>query len=219
MQITPELYAILNVRSKEHRKQLTGEEQEISASGGKENSVITIQYDIPRTFAEDDVFQSVPEMIQALDNVLHCYAHYRPDVGYVQGMSYVAAMCVYYMDEYTAFQTLANLLSRRIHFDYYSLESNHILPYTLSFEHFFRRLLPGLHQHFKDEDVTCDQFLMDWTLTVFAKALPICVAARLWDMFVCEGEVFIIRAALGRPPPLPSSPPPPDSYSLGEDVL
>ena len=45
--------------------------------------------------------------------VLEAFACHRPDMGYVQGMSYVAAMLLLHIpDRYMVFQCLANLLVR-----------------------------------------------------------------------------------------------------------
>jgi len=57
--------------------------------------------------------------------------------------------------------------------------------------------LPLLYNHFKDEGVSSEMYLLDWNLSLFCKALPIEVAARVWDCYLLEGEVFIVRAALG----------------------
>jgi hypothetical protein len=40
-------------------------------------------------------------------------------------------------------------------------------------------------------------FLMDWYLSVFTKALPLEVAAQVWDMYLYEGEVYMLCVALG----------------------
>lgn len=46
-----------------------------------------------------------------LRQLLHAYVVYRPDLGYVQGMSYVAGMLVLYTpDTFCAFQCLTNLM-------------------------------------------------------------------------------------------------------------
>jgi TBC1 domain family member 14 len=209
LQITPDLYDILKSRNPPATKKDSGVSYPLSAmyifrhasllddSAGKENSISIIKYDIPRTFTEDHRFQNTPAMTAALHHLLHVYARYRPDVGYVQGMSYVAAMCVYYMDEYTAFQTFSNILGRRMSFDFYRLRPEIVSVYTKTFDHFFKQYLPALFEHLQAEGVSSDMFLMDWTLTLFAKALPISVAARLWDVYVLDGDVFIIRASLG----------------------
>jgi hypothetical protein len=59
----------------------------------------------------------------ALEHVLQAYAMFRPDVGYVQGMSYIVGMLLLYMEtELEAFQCLANLLGRRSNMDFYRLQ-------------------------------------------------------------------------------------------------
>ena len=40
-------------------------------------------------------------------------------------------------------------------------------------------------------------FLLDWHLTIFAKALPLDVAARVWDCYLAGGELFSLKCALG----------------------
>ena len=64
-----------------------------------------------------------------LTDVLEAYACSRPDLGYVQGMSYLAAMlCVYTNDAYEAFKCLANLMvDRRSHlFIMYNVDAHRI---------------------------------------------------------------------------------------------
>jgi len=46
--------------------------------------------------------------------VLEAYVCFRPDIGYVQGMSYLAAVMLLYMDTFPAFCCLANLLNTPI---------------------------------------------------------------------------------------------------------
>jgi hypothetical protein len=46
------------------------------------------------------------------------------------------------------------------------------------------------------------QFILDWVFTLFAKALPLNAAARVWDCYLCQGSAhgrdrFVWRAALG----------------------
>lgn len=47
-----------------------------------------------------------------LHDVLGAYACYRPDIGYVQGMSFLAGMLLLNMEPSDAFICLANLLNR-----------------------------------------------------------------------------------------------------------
>jgi TBC1 domain family member 14 len=58
---------------------------------GKENTVSLIPLDLPRTFPALAFFQPSGPWHDHLRQVLEAYACYRPDIGYVQGMSYIAA--------------------------------------------------------------------------------------------------------------------------------
>ena len=43
---------------------------------------------------------------QQLWDILETYSIFRPEIGYVQGMSFLAAMFLLYMDEFTSFRCL-----------------------------------------------------------------------------------------------------------------
>lgn len=49
---------------------------------------------------------------EQLRRILEAFAVHRPDVGYVQGMSYVAAVLLLYMDEHSAFITFCNMITK-----------------------------------------------------------------------------------------------------------
>mmetsp|Transcript_26390 Transcript_26390/g.39161 ORF Transcript_26390/g.39161 Transcript_26390/m.39161 type:complete len:681 (-) Transcript_26390:163-2205(-) len=161
-------------------------------------TMLLIEWDLPRTFPTLSFFHDGGPMAQALDRVLKAYACYRPDVGYVQGMSYVVAVFLLYMEEYDAFVCLSNLLNKnRTNIDFYKLQKPAINYYVNCFDFFFSQYLPLLHEHFIGEGISSEMFLLDWYLTVFSKALPLEVAARMWDIYLYQGEVFILRASLG----------------------
>jgi hypothetical protein len=47
---------------------------------------------------------------QQLWDILETYSIFRPEIGYVQGMSFLAAMFLLYMDEFTSFRCLGTIL-------------------------------------------------------------------------------------------------------------
>ena len=86
---------------------------------GNEYSLKLIDTDLPRTFPSLQLFNEDGPYYNQLRTVLETFACFRPDLGYIQGMSYLAAMlCLYFQtfsakpDEntYMAFQCLANLM-------------------------------------------------------------------------------------------------------------
>ena len=98
------------------------------------------------------VFRYGNRCYQPLKNVLIAYSLYRPDLGYVQGMSYVAAsILLHYSDELETFKMLSNLLNREeMFFNFYSFDMEKV---NIVF-HIFMRLLsekiPDLYQVFVD---------------------------------------------------------------------
>lgn len=112
-------------------------------------------------------------------------------------MSYIAALLLLYMDEYDTFVCFSNLLAIRTNRDFYLLEHSAIAGYVKTFNRFFKQYLPLLCDHFEDEGITNTIFLLDWHLTLFTKALPLEIAARIWDCYLHSGEVYILRASLG----------------------
>lgn len=71
-----------------------------------------IDRDIPRTFPRHRLFFPKRGAGQsALRRVLRCYALHDPEVGYCQGMGFIAGMMLSYMDEHTALSTFIAALS------------------------------------------------------------------------------------------------------------
>ena len=112
-------------------------------------------------------------------------------------MSFIAALLLLYMDEYETFVCFSNLLAIRTNRDFYLLERPAISGYVNTFDRFFKQFLPLLSKHFDEEGITSEIFLLDWHLTIFSKALPLEIAARIWDCYLHCGEVYILRASLG----------------------
>ena len=63
----------------------------------REKSISLIEQDVKRTFAELKLFQDGMKYNQSIFKILKAFAMYRPDIGYVQGMSYLAAVVLMYI--------------------------------------------------------------------------------------------------------------------------
>ena len=85
----------------------------------------------------------------------------------------------------------------RVNMDFYRLKKEAIDSYVMCFDHFFKKLLPLLYHHMCAEGVTSEMYLMDWNMALFTKALPLEVAAQVWDMYLFEGEMYIMCVGLG----------------------
>uniref|UniRef100_A0A672RC10 TBC1 domain family member 12-like n=1 Tax=Sinocyclocheilus grahami TaxID=75366 RepID=A0A672RC10_SINGR len=169
----------------------------IADSADRESSLDLIKLDISRTFPPLFIFQKGGPYHDLLHSLLGAYTCYRPDVGYVQGMSFIAAVLILNLEEADAFIAFANLLNKPCQMAFFRVDHELMLKYFAAFEVFFEENLPRLFNHFKSYNLTPDLYLIDWIFTLYTKSLPLDVACRVWDVFCRDGEEFLFRTGLG----------------------
>eukprot|EP00164_Ancoracysta_twista_P005045 GFYU01006868.1.p1 GENE.GFYU01006868.1~~GFYU01006868.1.p1 ORF type:complete len:833 (-),score=175.05 GFYU01006868.1:45-2543(-) len=213
LQVTPDLYAAFRQRAEvTYEMEIEsgggsaqagadgadgGDRRPVTVMSGRESSIALVSADLPRTFPHLSFFHKGGTLEQPLRNILQAYCFYRPDVGYVQGMSFLAAMLLLYMDEYEAFQCLANLLQSNHFLSFFRMDMGQIGKRFRIYDTLFEDVLPAIHKHFTSMTITPDMYLLDWLMTLYAKALPLDLATRIWDSYLLDGEIFLFRTAFG----------------------
>lgn len=192
----------LNVTSEIYESCLTRAQTKLSelyckSDIDQENSMNVIQLDISRTFPHLCIFQRGGPYSEMLHLLLAAYVCYRPDVGYVQGMSYIAAILILNMEQEDAFICFSNLLNKPLHLSAFTLNQQQMQAYYKAYNQVFNYNLPKLYEHFQSSGLTPDLYLLDWIYTIYAKAMPLDVACRVWDIFLRDGYEFIFRTAIG----------------------
>eukprot|EP01134_Creolimax_fragrantissima_P003958 CFRG3958T1 len=211
LQITPELYKVFRNHSQTRVAALHAEkdsknsypnEAKISAEKfvkpvGRERTLTQIPLDLNRTFPVLDFFRTGGPYHESLRRLLETFVCYRPDVGYVQGMSFLACMLLLNMEEDDAFICFVNMMNRPLLSSFYQMEPAKSQPYIDAFAHTFKRQLPELYSHMHRLQISHHMFIHEWLLTCFSKSCPIDTAMRLWDGLIIYGDVFIIKSAIG----------------------
>uniref|UniRef100_A0A8C4LVA4 TBC1 domain family member 12 n=1 Tax=Equus asinus asinus TaxID=83772 RepID=A0A8C4LVA4_EQUAS len=196
-----ELYEIFLSRAKERWKSFSETSSENNTEGvsvaDREASLELIKLDISRTFPSLYIFQKGGPYHDVLHSILGAYTCYRPDVGYVQGMSFIAAVLILNLEEADAFIAFANLLNKPCQLAFFRVDHSMMLKYFATFEVFFEENLSKLFLHFKSYSLTPDIYLIDWIFTLYSKSLPLDLACRVWDVFCRDGEEFLFRTGLG----------------------
>eukprot|EP01062_Namystynia_karyoxenos_P016059 TRINITY_DN15856_c0_g2_i1.p1 TRINITY_DN15856_c0_g2~~TRINITY_DN15856_c0_g2_i1.p1 ORF type:complete len:514 (+),score=140.18 TRINITY_DN15856_c0_g2_i1:106-1647(+) len=161
-------------------------------------AALSIDVDLPRTFPSFQFFKEGP-MHDALTAVLQAYAQYRPDLGYVQGMSYIAAMLLLFLDPDRAFMAMANLVHGSHLLCFFQVTPRAIGVHLRIFDLVLKETLPDLHAHFEGIEFRPQLFVYDWFMTLFAKSLPLDIACRMWDLFLmCDSWLYKGAAGLLR---------------------
>ena len=164
---------------------------------GKAESISYIDVDLARTFPSLAFFQEECGMHEQLRSILYTFCFYRPDVGYVQGMSYLAAYLLLYCPPFKAFVCFCNLLSSPYFHCFLKLNARLTQLRYAFFQDLLHDYAPQLSFHLTAQGVTPDLFLLEWCMTLFCKRLKLDVVGRVWDLYILEGEVAVYRVAVG----------------------
>ncbi|CAM6103036.1 unnamed protein product [Calypogeia fissa] len=156
--------------------------------------------DISRTFPSHVYFQQRHGPGQrSLYNVLKAYSVYDREVGYVQGMGFLAGLLLLYMSEEDAFWLLVALLKGAVHVPMeglYLAGLPLVQQYLFQFERLVREQLPRLGAHFEEEAINPSMYASQWFITVFSYSFPFSLELRIWDVFLHEGVKIVFRVGL-----------------------
>lgn len=190
VRITEELYKICCQRAIMATKKIECFEEI------REKTIDLIPIDICRTYPNLGFFQKGGPSHDDLRIVLEAYIGYRPDVGYVQGMSFIAAMLLLQMDSFHTFICLANIFNEAIFVTFYNFDIVKIKNYCSVHEDLLELYFPDIYKYFTQLKIKTDMYLINWIMTLFTRSLSLEIAARIWDIYLCDGIITIFRVGL-----------------------
>jgi len=160
-----------------------------------------VDQDLGRIFPQHQFFQRRGTALgqNSLKNVLMAYANYDPEIGYCQGMGFIAILFLMYMPEADAFWLLVAVMSNE---GKYRLRGSFSKDLALTKQRCFQverlleRFLPRLHKHFLQENVSPFLYSSKWFMTIFTYNFPFAAVVRIWDVYLNEGTKIIFRVGL-----------------------
>lgn len=154
--------------------------------------------DINRTFPAHDFFREAGGIGQdALYKISKAYSVYDEEVGYCQGLSFLAAALLLHMPEEQAFCVLVRVMFGYELRDLFkdNFEVLHLRFFQL--ERLMEDQIPDLAAHFRDLGIEAHMFGSQWFLTLFTAKFPLFLVFHILDLFLCEGNDTIFQVALG----------------------
>ena len=153
--------------------------------------------DIDRTFPKCQYFKDKYGNGQRkLLKVLSNYSKYNKEVGYIQGMAFICALLLTYMDEERSFFMLHTLIKN------YELEGIYLPGFRDLKKKFFvllnleKKFLPKCYRILQKDEVYPGSYASEWFICLFARNLDFNVLVRIFDTFLLEGFKVIYRFAL-----------------------
>jgi hypothetical protein len=110
-------------------------------------------------------------------------------MGYVQGMGYMAAILLTYMDKEDAFSIMLKINNGEQYRmkDFYNLNMTGLKIAFYVLMNLVKKFMPKLHTHFMNEMFTPPLYATNWFMTLFSSNMPLQLTLRIWDIFFVEG--------------------------------
>ena len=202
---------VLNARDGDY--QCIVEEATLRMESKQDKNASQIERDLRRTFPthylfhsnseEEDMMNSsailcedfTPDGIDALRRILYAYSIYDEEIGYCQGMNFIAAMFLTFLPEEESFWFLVAIMND----DPYSMREMFTKDMSGSLETLFvadrlvQKLLPDLHQHLTSEGINISMYACQWLMTLFSSNFNFDLVSKVWDNFLVEGWKVVYR--------------------------
>lgn len=153
--------------------------------------------DLNRTFPEIKMFREKGGYGQMkLGRVLRAYSAYDIQVGYCQGLTFLAGPLLLHMDDRSAFCTLIQLMEDYDLRSMFTADMAGLQLRMYQFESLFSEQLPELYDYFKSLNVN-NIYASQWFLSFFAVTCPLSMLVRIFDLVFSEGAIpTLMRVAL-----------------------
>ena len=154
-----------------------------------------INRDINRTFYTVKFVEGNGKKM--LIDILTALAFIRPEIGYCQGMNFIAGALINLIDDeekcfWVFLSFIDNIEMNLLYLK--NMPDYSIRVYQLNY--YIKEYFPELAVHFKKNQINPDIFFSKWILTIFSNYLPFDVLYKVWDVFIFDKWKAIFKFSL-----------------------
>ena len=162
-----------------------------------EETEIVIIKDLDRTFPACQFFkEKYGNGQRKLYKVLSNYSKYNTATGYVQGMGFITAVFLTYMDEESSFFMLDSLMKKYGLEGYYEPNFPKLKSTFYIMLNLLKKFIPKVYELFKKEGMIPSMYASEWFICLFSRNLEFNALVRIFDVFLLEGYKVIYRFVL-----------------------
>lgn len=137
------------------------------------------------------------DKVESLFNVMKVYSVYDPDVGYTQGMAFIATPLILNCEtEAESFGLLIRLMKSYGLRELFLPDMPGLMLLLYQFDRLFEENSPQLYNHLTRQGVRSSMYATQWFLTFFAYKFPLVFVLRIYDIVFAEGIESILRIAV-----------------------
>ena len=156
-----------------------------------EKNDLEIKKDLLRTLPDDTSFQYGKENYNKLYHILSAYSNYNKNIGYTQGLNFLAAHCMYiYKNEIEAFVFLDGLITKFKLENLFGIKNNELNKKLKEIEYIVNKWCPEVNKHLQKIFLNYDFFTCKWMITLFSNNINLKYLFQLWDYMIIFGWKF-----------------------------
>ena len=154
-----------------------------------------IEKDLQRTFPQEDFFRS-PRGIEILRNILTAYCWRNPNVGYCQGMNFIAGRFLTLgFSELETFWLLVQVIEKYLPFEYFSTMTG-VMQDQKIFDYLLRTRIPKVAKSLDALEMNSSLITVQWFVCIYAYTFNTEVVVKIWDEFFLFGHTIIYKISL-----------------------
>ena len=154
--------------------------------------------DLHRTFPNNLLFKNkLGDGQRELFRILSCISMKNKKVGYAQGMSFLVAIFLSYLDEEKSFWMMENLMKNFRMQEIYLQGFPGLKKNFFVFLKLMKKILPNIYTQLTNAKLYPAIYASSWYLTCFTNVFSYGMVLRIMDCYLFEGIKIIHRISLG----------------------
>ncbi|KAJ1559603.1 GTPase-activating protein, partial [Cladochytrium tenue] len=150
--------------------------------------------DLARTFPKHEHFSEIGGPGQeSLYNVIKAYSLFDSEVGYCQGLAFIAGPLLLNMPDEEAFCVLVKLMKGYNFRELFTKSMSGLHLRLYQFDRLLEETLPAVAKHLESQDIKSTMYASQWFMTLFAYRFPLDIVFRIMDIVLAEGLEAIFR--------------------------
>lgn len=160
------------------------------------DSIRQVELDLHRTYPDEAYFSDTSPGYFALRRVLMAFSKYDSNLGYVQGMNFIAGALLWHASEVDAFWLFVALMEDYELRDSYLPSLPGLSKHCQIIQLLTLEFLPRLHRQFAEHRINCEMYAAEWCFTLFGSVIPVREMINVLDGFFNEGWIFFYRMVI-----------------------
>ena len=147
--------------------------------------------DLTRTFPKDKSFSKDSNNSNKLYNILNCYSNFNKNIGYAQGLNFIAAIAICMFDnEEICFLFLDSLINRFELNTFLSIDNKDLIGKLSHFSKYLNKYIPEIISFLDKHDINHGFFSHGWILTLFSNSMKKEYLIHTWAFMIIFGWKF-----------------------------